>query len=61
MTHAGDKFSPAWVYLHAARAGLTRREAAYLPWGAVQDQIAAWMIEEHGFKQRSAARDIFDF
>lgn len=53
--------STAWVYLHAARAGLTRREAAYLPIGKVYDQIDAWLIEEHGAKQKHSARDVFDF
>lgn len=52
--------STAWVYLHASRAGMTRREAAYLPIGKVYDQIDAWLIEEHGAKLRSAAMDIFD-
>lgn len=59
MTHAGG-ISPAWVYLHAARAGMTRREAACLPIGLVQDQIAAWLIEEKGMKQKQKARDVFD-
>ena len=48
------------MYLHAARAGLTRREAAYLPIGLVYDQIDAWLIEEHNYKERTRARDIFD-
>lgn len=48
------------MYYHASRAGLTRREAAYLPVGMVNDQIAVWMIEELGVKQ-SRARDVFDF
>lgn len=53
---------PAWVYFHAARAGLTRSEAAYLPIGRVLDQIACWMIEERGVKQRmTESADIFDF
>ena len=39
---------------------MTRREAAYLPLGAVFDQIAAWLIEEHEYKQKQAARDVFD-
>lgn len=52
--------TPAWIYLHAAKAGMTRREAAYLPWGVVLDQIDAWLIEEHGLKQKQAARDVFD-
>ena len=59
MTHAGST-SLAWVYFHAARAGLTRAEAANLPVGKVYDQIAVWMIEERGFKER-VCKDIFDF
>ena len=59
MTRAGPA-SLAWVYLHAARAGLTRREAAYLPIGKVYDQIDAWRIEEHEYKQRQASIDVFD-
>jgi len=47
------------VYFHAARAGLTRQETMYLPFGRVLDQIAVWMIEEKGAKQ-SVARDVFD-
>lgn len=38
---------------------MTRRETAYLPIGAVLDQIAVWQIEELGAKQ-SRARDVFD-
>lgn len=53
--------SLAWAYFHAAKAGLTRREAAYLPVGKVYDQIAAWMIEERGLKEKQQARDVFDF
>lgn len=58
MNRAGA-FSSAWTYYHASRAGLTRREAAYLPIGKVQDQIAVWQIEELGAKQ-NLARDVFD-
>lgn len=53
--------SPAWVFLHGARAGLTRKETYYLPLGQVYDQIDAWLIEERGFKPKIKARDIFDF
>ena len=53
--------SLAWAYFHAARAGLTRQEAASLPIGKVYDQIAAWLIEERGLKQKQTARDVFDF
>ena len=60
MTRAVDS-SSAWVYFHAARAGLSRREAAYLPIGPVLDQISVWLIEERGVKQRHKARDVFDF
>lgn len=59
MSHSGDKFSPAWLFFHAARAGLTRREASTLPIGSVLDQIAVWQIEELGAKQ-NRARDVFD-
>ena len=59
MHHAGGKIPAAWVYFHAARAGLTRKETMYLPFGKVLDQIAVWMIEEKGAKQ-SMARDVFD-
>lgn len=53
---------PAWVYYHAARAGLSRTEAAYLPIGQVLDQISCWMIEERGIKQAMTdGADIFDF
>ncbi|MBR1659252.1 MAG: hypothetical protein IJ705_02925 [Oscillospiraceae bacterium] len=54
---------PALVYFHAARAGLTRRETAALPIGQVYDQIAAWLIEERGYRPRSKPRkrDVFDF
>jgi len=38
---------------------MTRKEAAYLPFGMVLDQIAVWQIEELGAKQ-SRARDVFD-
>lgn len=62
MTHAGQgSKSSAWVYFHAARAGLTRREAAFLPIGRVYDQIDVWLIEEHGYKERPTVRDVFDF
>lgn len=55
--------SSAWVYLHGARAGLTRRETENLPIGAVYDQVAAWLIEERGYRAitRSKSRDVFDF
>lgn len=53
--------SLAWAFFHAARAGLTRREAANLPIGKVYDQIAAWLIEERGLKQKHTAKDVFDF
>lgn len=52
--------SSAWVYFHAARAGMTRREAAYLPVGLVYDQIDCWLIEERGAGQQLEARDVFD-
>jgi hypothetical protein len=47
------------MYYHASRAGMTRREAAYLPIGKVLDQIAVWQIEELDAKQ-NRARDVFD-
>ncbi len=50
----------AWVYFHAARAGLSRKEAAYLPIGAVYDQIDAWLIEERGAKAKGRVVDVFD-
>lgn len=59
MSRASGKFTTAWLYFNASRAGLTRREAAYLPIGRVLDQIAVWQISELGAKQ-SAARDVFD-
>ena len=55
--------SPAWTYYQAAQAGLSRREAAYLPIGAVQDQISVMLVAQGLAKESRAAqaRDVFDF
>lgn len=60
MNHAGE-FSPAWVYFHGSKAGLSYRETANLPIGRVNDIISCWLIEEKNQREKSSYKDVFDF